>query len=51
MNGKNQRTILLVEDEVIIAMEEKSLLEEYGYQVIMVHSGEKAVEVFKRTIQ
>ncbi len=48
MNGKNQRTILLVEDEVIIAMEEKSLLEEYGYQVIMVHSGEKAVEVFEK---
>jgi PAS domain S-box-containing protein len=38
------RTILLVEDEVIIAMSEKMQLEKYGYTVSITTSGEKAVE-------
>ncbi len=35
--------ILLVEDEVIIATLQKKLLKEYGYDVTLVSSGEKAV--------
>ncbi len=41
---KLQKTILLVEDEAIIAMSEAAMLEKYGYRVITVHSGEKAIE-------
>lgn len=38
-----QKTILLVEDEVIQAMLEKTALEKYGYSVLTAISGEKAV--------
>ena len=38
------KTILLVEDEVLIAMSEKLILESYGYKVVVVSSGEKAIE-------
>jgi PAS domain S-box-containing protein len=44
MSTEKQKTILLVEDEVLIALDEKMTLEEYGYQVILVDTGEKAVE-------
>jgi PAS domain S-box-containing protein len=45
---KNQvRSILLVEDEAIIAMVESKLLERNGYAVSAVMSGEKAIEVVK----
>ncbi len=43
---KDQKTLLLVEDDAIIAMHEQSLLEAYGYAVIAVNSGERAVECF-----
>jgi len=46
MSSENKKTILLVEDEVIIAMTEKMTLENYGYNVIVVNSGESAIEVF-----
>lgn len=36
--------ILLVEDEPFIAREEVRVLEQHGYQVTAVHSGERAVE-------
>ena len=39
-----KKTILLVEDEIIIALSEKISLEEYGYSVIIVESGEQAIE-------
>jgi PAS domain S-box-containing protein len=39
-----KKTILLVEDEALIAMEEKMTLEKYGYRVITKYSGENAVE-------
>jgi PAS domain S-box-containing protein len=39
------KTILLVEDEVIIALLEKSWLVSEGYNVINVHSGEHAVDI------
>ncbi len=41
------KTILLVEDEVLIAMTEKKQLEQYGYAVKTVTTGEKAVEAVK----
>ncbi len=44
MAEHGKKTILLVEDEPIIAMAEKKLLEKYGYAVIVAPSGEKAVE-------
>ncbi|HAE23175.1 MAG TPA: hypothetical protein DCG47_12770 [Spirochaetaceae bacterium] len=37
-------TVLLVEDEAIIALAEKQMLERNGYSVIIAHSGEKAIE-------
>ena len=37
------KTILLVEDETLIALAEKALLEEYGYEVRLAPSGETAV--------
>ncbi|MDA3899101.1 MAG: PAS domain S-box protein, partial [Spirochaetes bacterium] len=44
MSGENKKTILLVEDEIIIAMTEKMALEKYGYSVITVTTGEKAID-------
>ena len=45
MPDKGQKTILLVEDEVMIAMAEKKTLERYGYKVITAMTGESAVEI------
>ena len=39
------KTILLVEDEAILAMNEEELLEKYGFDVISAHNGEKAIEI------
>jgi PAS domain S-box-containing protein len=44
LNGE-KITILLVEDEVIIAMTQKMDLENCGYSVITVNTGEKAVNI------
>ncbi len=41
------KTILLVEDEAIIALSTKMGLEKYGYSVITTGTGEKAVEIVK----
>jgi DNA-binding response OmpR family regulator len=43
--NEGQKTILLVEDEVMIAMAEKMTLERYGYKVITAMTGESAVEI------
>ncbi len=40
-------TILLVEDEALIAMSEKTELEKYGYSVRTVTTGEQAVEIIQ----
>jgi CheY-like chemotaxis protein len=40
-----QKTILLVEDEVILALMETRQLENEGYSVILTGTGEKAVEI------
>jgi PAS domain S-box-containing protein len=42
-----RKTLLLVEDEAILAMNEKLQLESYGYAVKVVSTGEKAVEAVK----
>ena len=44
MINKEQKTILLVEDEAIIAMTDSEKLKEYGYNVIHVLTGQKAIE-------
>jgi PAS domain S-box-containing protein len=44
MLKRKDRTILLVEDEPIIAMTEKRQLEQYGYVVVTVPTGEEAVQ-------
>ncbi len=43
LNDERLKTILLVEDEAIIALSEEATLEKYGYNVITVYSGEQAV--------
>lgn len=47
----DNRMILLVEDEVILAMSEKMMLEEFGYAVITVTTGEKAVKAIAENTQ
>ncbi|MCK5673583.1 MAG: response regulator [Spirochaetales bacterium] len=47
MNDENKKILLLVEDEVLIAMAKQQELENYGYNVITVNSGEKAVLLSK----
>jgi PAS domain S-box-containing protein len=42
------RTVLMVEDDVVIAMAQQADLESYGYKVLTVISGEKAIEAVKR---
>jgi PAS domain S-box-containing protein len=49
MNGNVTKTILLVEDEAIVAMAEAETLEEYGYKVIAVFTGEQAVATVETT--
>jgi len=44
MFSTESRTILLVEDEALLAMSEKLILERYGYKVMVASSGEKAIE-------
>ena len=51
MSSTHQRTILLVEDEPIIALNQQRILEKAGYAVITAASGEKAVESCHTTPQ
>lgn len=43
------RTILLVEDEVIIAMNEQALLEKNGFNVILAHTAARAIDIVAKT--
>lgn len=45
MNCTQNKTILLVEDQVLIAMAEKIGLERCGYSVLIANSGEGAIEL------
>ena len=49
MQESGPKTILLVEDEAIIAMSEKLALEKYGWVVVTAHSGAKAVELVRES--
>jgi diguanylate cyclase (GGDEF)-like protein/PAS domain S-box-containing protein len=49
MNDDGEKTILLVEDEAFIAMSETLTLREYGYKVITVFTGEKAIETVEKS--
>jgi PAS domain S-box-containing protein len=40
----DRKTILLVEDEAIIALDEKASLAKYGFEVLISHTGEDAVK-------
>jgi len=44
-----KKTILLVEDEIILAMTEKMSLEQYGYAVVIANSGKTAVGIVAGT--
>ena len=45
MSSPERKTILLVEDEGIIAMTGAKTIEGFGYRVIIANSGEKAVRL------
>ncbi len=45
MNHQQQRTILLVEDEVLIAMHTARTIKGFGYEVELAYSGEEAVHI------
>ncbi len=47
MDNIAQRTILLVEDELILGMVTKQQLENEGYRVLIVKSGEKAIDMLR----
>jgi PAS domain S-box-containing protein len=49
MSDVKQKTILLVEDEAIIAMAQTQQLEKEGYSVIQALSGEKAIDIICKT--
>ena len=45
MTTQEQKTILLVEDEAIIAIAEARTIKQFGYEVLTASSGEKAIEL------
>jgi len=45
MSSENKKTILLVEDEVIISIVVSKALQRFGYKVLNASSGEKSVEL------
>ncbi|HAE87916.1 TPA: histidine kinase, partial [Candidatus Marinimicrobia bacterium] len=49
MQKEMNKKILLVEDETLIAMHEQMILEDYGYSVMVVSSGESAIESVQNT--
>lgn len=51
MQANANKIILLVEDEVILAMNEKKQLEKYGYSVKTVYNGESALQLVQKDSQ
>jgi CheY-like chemotaxis protein len=45
MGTEERDTVLLVEDDTITALAEASAIRRFGYEVIIAHSGEKAVQL------
>ncbi len=50
MTSNHNKTILLVEDEVLIALVKQKELEKYGYNVLTINTGEKAVTISKENV-
>ena len=47
MSNSGARRILLVDNNALLALEEQAMLENRGYEVVPVHSGEKAVDMVR----
>lgn len=47
MSRDDDKVILLVEDEALIALAEARMLRQYGYKVITAYSGEEAIQTIK----
>lgn len=47
MSGETLKTLLLVEDEILIAKEQKRVLENFRYRVVLAANGEEALEIFR----
>jgi CheY-like chemotaxis protein len=45
VNAQEQKTILLVEDEILIEVVEKEMIKCFGYEVITASSGEEAINL------
>ncbi len=45
MKGDYKKTILLVEDEALIALAKQRNLEKYDYNVLTINTGEKAIKI------
>lgn len=48
MSDNGQKTILLVEDEVFIALDESQTIKQFGYEVVIAYSGEKAIDIVEK---
>ena len=48
MNQPADKTLLLVEDDIITAQTEKTMLEALGYKIISAASGQGAIDTFKK---
>jgi PAS domain S-box-containing protein len=49
MGDKKSKTVLLVEDQAIVALNQKMILENNGYDVMLAHTGDKAVRMAGET--
>ncbi|MGC9311778.1 MAG: PAS domain S-box protein [Sediminispirochaetaceae bacterium] len=47
--GLAGKTLLLVEDELLIALDEQALLQKHGFRVVTVHNAEKALQTVQNT--
>ena len=45
--ASNRKTILIVEDEAMVARAERRVLRKHGFQVLLASSGIKAIEATK----
>jgi len=48
-NDSGGKTILLVEDEAIVAIDQRRMLEQYGYHVVIANTGERAVQTVQNS--
>jgi PAS domain S-box-containing protein len=48
MNQANRKTILLVEDEALIAMDEANTIKKFGYDVLTATNGQKAIDIARQ---